>query len=265
MTTSETVASGERPGAQTAVVTAAVLVIGDEILSGRTKDRNIGTIAEHLTSIGIDLREARIVGDRQEEIVEALNALRARYDYVLTTGGIGPTHDDITADAIAAAFGVPLLMHQEALDLIAAHAARRGVPMTEPRRRMARIPQGGMLVRNAVSAAPGFVIGNVIVMAGVPNIMEAMLTDVTPQLRRGRPMLARNIDIDRPEGDIAEILAAHQLRYPGVPMGSYPHFRDGRPQVQIVLRSRDETHLDAVTRELADEIARQGLMEPRPA
>lgn len=248
------------PPADTETVSAAILVIGDEILSGRTKDKNIATICETLTAIGIDVREVRVVGDRHDAIVEALNALRSRYDYVLTTGGIGPTHDDITADAVAAAFGVPLLVHEEALALIAAHAERRGVPMTETRARMARIPEGARLVRNSVSAAPGFVIGNVIVMAGVPVIMEAMLADVTPQLRKGRPMLSRSIDIGRPEGDVAEILAAHQRRHPEVSMGSYPNFRDGRPQVQLVLRSRDAAHLDAVTEALRDEITRHGLM-----
>lgn len=262
--------AGAEPAATAAghddeTVTAAVLVIGDEVLSGRTKDKNIGTIAERLTAIGIDVLEARIVADRQPAIVEALDALRARYDYVLTTGGIGPTHDDITADAVAAAFGVPLEMNQEAYDLIAAHAARRGVPMTATRARMARIPRGASLVRNAVSAAPGFVIANVIVMAGVPSIMEAMLEDVLARLRRGRPMLSRAIDIDRPEGDVAELLAAHQQRHPDIAMGSYPHFRDGRPQVQLVLRGRDAAHLDAVTHELHDAIAARGLMAPRAA
>lgn len=245
---------------ETGMVSAAILVIGDEILSGRTKDRNIGTITEHLTGIGIDCCEVRVVADRHEAIVEALNALRSRYDYVMTTGGIGPTHDDITADAVAAAFGVPLVVHEEALALIAAHAERRGVPMTETRARMARIPLGGSLVRNAVSAAPGFVIGNVVVMAGVPAIMETMLADVTPQLRKGRPMLSRSIDIGRPEGDVAEILATHQRRHPEVSMGSYPNFRDGKPQVQLVLRARDAAHLETVTQELRDEITRQGLM-----
>ncbi|MFN3867965.1 MAG: competence/damage-inducible protein A [Hyphomicrobiaceae bacterium] len=262
MTTDEGEARGcgaaPAPAAET--VTAAILVIGDEILSGRTKDRNIGTITEHLTGIGIDCCEVRVVADRQEAIVEALDALRARYDYVLTTGGIGPTHDDITADAVAAAFGVPLVVHPEALGLIAAHAERRGLPMTATRARMARIPEGARLVRNAVSAAPGFVIGNVVVMAGVPAIMETMLADVTPQLRKGRPMLSRAIDIGRPEGDVAEILAAHQKRHPDVAMGSYPNFRDGKPQVQLVLRARDAAHLDAVTEALRDEITRQGLM-----
>lgn len=251
------VAAADRPDE---VVTAAILVIGDEILSGRTKDKNIGTITEHLTSVGIDVREVRVVGDRLEAIVEALDALRARYDYVLTTGGIGPTHDDITADAVAAAFGVPLEMHEEALALITAHVIRRGFEMTETRARMARIPKGAALVRNSVSAAPGFLIGNVVVMAGVPSIMEVMLVDVTPRLRKGRPMLSRAIDIDRPEGDVADILSAHQLRHPEVAMGSYPNFRDGRPQVQLVLRSRDAAHLDMVTEALAEAIKAAGLM-----
>lgn len=241
-------------------VTAAILVIGDEILSGRTKDRNIGTIADHLTAIGIDLMEVRVVGDRHEQIVEALNALRAGYDYVLTTGGIGPTHDDITADAIADAMQTPLEVNPEALALIAAHAARRGVELTEMRKRMARIPRGARLIANSISAAPGFMVGNVVVMAGVPSIMEVMLADVTRHLRTGARMHSQAIDIDRPEGDIAEILAAHQLAHPDVAMGSYPRFQDGRPQVQLVLRSRDAAHLAEVTAALAAAIRAEGLM-----
>ncbi len=259
MTTStDDLARGEPDSAPP--VSAAVLVIGDEILSGRTKDRNIGTIADHLTAIGIDLMEVRVVGDRHTAIVEALNALRAGYDYVLTTGGIGPTHDDITADAIADAMQTPLEMNAQALALIAAHATRRGVPLTDMRKRMARIPRGARLIANSISAAPGFMIGNVIVMAGVPSIMEVMLADVTQHLRTGARMHSQAIDIDRPEGDIAEILAAHQLAHPEVAMGSYPRFQDGRPQVQLVLRSRDTAHLAEVTDALADAIRAAGLM-----
>lgn len=257
MTTSNDQPHNDAPGSAT--VTAAVLVIGDEILSGRTKDKNIGTIAEHLTSIGIDLMEVRVVGDRHAAIVEALNALRTAYDYVLTTGGIGPTHDDITADAIADALQVPLEVNPEALDLIATHAARRGVELTEMRKRMARIPRGARLISNSISAAPGFMVGNVVVMAGVPSIMEVMLANVTPHLRTGARMHSRAIDLDRPEGDVAEILAAHQLAHPDVAMGSYPRFQDGRPQVQLVLRARDPAQLEAVTEALAATIRARGL------
>lgn len=231
-------------------VRAAILVIGDEILSGRTKDKNIGTIADHLTAIGIDLMEVRVVGDREAAIIEALDALRARFDYVFTTGGIGPTHDDITADAIAKAFGVAIDIDPTARDLIAQLCERRGVPLTATRLRMARIPVGAILIKNAVSAAPGFMIGNVIVMAGVPVVMESMLADVTPRLRTGRRMLSMSFDLARPEGDIAEILSAQQQAHPDVAMGSYPTYRDGRPTVQLVLRSRDPERLALAGRNL---------------
>lgn len=231
-------------------VRAAILVIGDEILSGRTKDKNIGTIADHLTAIGIDLMEVRVVGDREAAIIKALDALRARYDYVFTTGGIGPTHDDITADAIAKAFGVVIDIDPAARDLIAQLCERRGVPLTATRLRMARIPAGATLIKNAISAAPGFMIGNVIAMAGVPVVMESMLADVTPRLRTGRRMLSMTFDLARPEGDIAEILSAQQLAHPDVAMGSYPSYRDGRPTVQLVLRSRDPERLALAGRNL---------------
>lgn len=228
---------------ETPIVTAAILVIGDEILSGRTKDRNIGTIADHLNQIGIDLLEVRIVGDREAVIVEAVNALRARYDYVLSTGGIGPTHDDITADSMATAFGVAIGENATALALIGAHCERRGVELTAPRRRMARIPEGATLIKNVISIAPGFMIGNVIVMAGVPVVMEAMLQDATQYLRTGTRILQHAIALERPEGDIAEILSAQQDAFPDVAMGSYPSYRDGVPRVEMVLRSRDPQRL----------------------
>lgn len=231
-------------------VSAAILVIGDEILSGRTKDKNIGTIADHLTAIGIDLMEVRVVGDRETAIIEALDALRARYDYVFTTGGIGPTHDDITADAIAKAFGVTIDIDPAARDLIAQLCERRGVALTATRLRMARIPAGASLIKNSISAAPGFMIGNVIVMAGVPVVMEVMLADVTPRLRTGQRMLSMTFDLNRPEGDIAEILSAQQQAHSDVAMGSYPSFREGRPTVQLVLRSRDPERLALAGRNL---------------
>lgn len=220
-------------------VTAAILVIGDEILSGRTKDKNIGAIADHLTAIGIELAEVRIVGDRANAIVEALNALRSRYDYVFTTGGIGPTHDDITADAVAEAFAVAIEENPTALALIAVHCERRGVPLTPPRRRMARFPTGAILIKNAISAAPGFMLDNVIVMAGVPSVMEAMLEDATQYLRTGPRMHSFSILLARPEGDIAEILRNAQASHADVAMGSYPSYANGIPTVELVLRSRD--------------------------
>ena len=218
--------------------TAAVLVIGDEILSGRTQDTNINYIARFLAVRGIDLKEARLVGDVAAEIVAALNALRGTYDFVFTTGGIGPTHDDITADAIAAAFGVGISYHPEAY---AALEARYGAgEFNEMRKRMARIPHGAALVQNSVSVAPGFHIGNVFVLAGVPAIARAMLDALAPLLPQGPVVHAVTIAADIGEGLVAEGLAAIQKAHPDVAIGSYPHFRgDGGFGVQLVARSRD--------------------------
>src|ERR1700680_2646296 len=206
------------------VVTAAVLVIGDEILSGRTKDRNIGYIAEYLTAIGIDLKEVRVVADEEGAIVAALNALRARYTYVFTTGGIGPTHDDITADCVAKAFGVPIDYDPRALALLQQRYAAMGTEMNEARMRMTRIPKGADLVVNKVSAAPGFWIGNVIVMAGVPSIMQAMLDDVAPKLKTGIRMLSETVRANAREGDIGTQLGNIAKANPEVAIGSYPFF-----------------------------------------
>jgi len=219
------------------IVTAAILVIGDEILSGRTKDKNIGHIADHLTAIGIQLREVRIVPDVEDEIVNALNALRTRYNYVFTTGGIGPTHDDITADAVAKAFGVGIDVDERALTPMKAYFERRGVELTPARLRMARIPFGAELVENSISIAPGFMLGNVIVMAGVPSIMAVMLEAATKFLKTGKKMLSEGIELHRPEGEIAAAFETHQKKYPEVSMGSYPFSRDGKPGTQLVLRS----------------------------
>ena len=219
------------------IVTAAVLVIGDEILSGRTSDRNIGYIAAHLDRMGIRLAEARVVRDVAEEIVAAVNALRARYDYVLTTGGIGPTHDDITADAVAKAFGVGISENEEALARL---RKRHGdAELNSGRRRMARIPDGATLIDNSVSQAPGFQIGNVFVMAGVPDIMHAMLDAVSPRLKGGKVLQIVNITTDIREGDAAEPLAALQAAHPQVSIGSYPFFREGGFGTIIVCRSTD--------------------------
>jgi molybdenum cofactor synthesis domain-containing protein len=218
--------------------TAAVLVIGDEILSGRTQDTNVNTIARFLAVHGIDLKEARVVGDVEGEIVAALNALRGTYDFVFTTGGIGPTHDDITADAIAAAFGVGISYHPQAY---AALEARYGKDeFNDMRKRMARIPHGASLVKNSVSIAPGFHIGNVFVLAGVPAIARAMLEALAPLLPQGPVVHAITIAADIGEGMVAEGLAAIQKAHPDVAIGSYPHFRgDGGFGVQLVARSRD--------------------------
>jgi len=225
-----------------AIVTAALLVIGDEILSGRTKDKNIGYIAEYLTAIGIDLREVRVVPDVEDEIVAAVNALRARYDHVLTTGGIGPTHDDITADAVARAFGVSIDFDPRAVAILAARYGR--ADLTEARMRMARIPAGADLIENPVSKAPGFSIGNVHVMAGVPSIMQAMLDELAKRLPTGQKMLSRSVAAGMGEGRIATALADVQSRFPDVAIGSYPGFD---PAVgfttTLVLRSRDEARL----------------------
>jgi len=242
------------------IVTAAVLVIGDEILSGRTKDKNIGYIADHCTAVGIQLREVRIVPDVEADIVAAVNALRARYTYVFTTGGIGPTHDDITADCIAAAFGVPIDVDPRALALLKPYYEKRGLELTPGRLRMARIPAGADLIENSVSVAPGFMIGNVITMAGVPNIMQVMLDAVTKKLKTGRKMLSVSIDLAHPEGAIAELFGAHQKDFPDVPMGSYPTFRDNRPMTQLVLRSVDPERLDAAASGLKSKLASAGYL-----
>ena len=242
------------------LVTAALLVIGDEILSGRTKDKNIGHIADHLTAIGIQLKEVRIVPDEEPEIVDALNALRHRYGYVFTTGGIGPTHDDITADAVAKAFGVGIDVDERALTPMKAYFERRGVELTPARLRMARIPFGAELVENSVSVAPGFMLGNVIVMAGVPSIMHVMLDAATKYLKTGKKMLSVGIDLHRPEGEIAQMFAEHQGRYPDVAMGSYPFMRDGKPGTQLVLRSTDPDRLAQAFSELKTLLAARGWL-----
>ena len=183
------------------IVTAAVLVIGDEILSGRTKDKNIGYIADYLTAIGIDLKEVRVVSDDASAIVDALNSLRAKYVYVFTTGGIGPTHDDITADCVAKAFGVTLDLHPEAVTIQKERLTKTGGELDDARLRMARIPRGAMLVANKVSGAPGFWIGNVITMAGIPAVMQAMLDEVASKLKTGTKLLSETIRADAKEGE----------------------------------------------------------------
>jgi len=232
--------------AEGGIVTAAILVIGDEILSGRTKDKNIGYIAEYLTNLGIDLKEVRIVPDEEPEIVTALNALRKRYTYVFTTGGIGPTHDDITADSVAKAFGVPIDYHPRAVEIMRARVAETGGVMNEARMRMTRIPQGAGLVLNKVSAAPGFWIDNVIVMAGVPHIMQVMLEFVAPKLKTGAKMLSESVRADCREGDIGTELGEIAKKHPEVVIGSYP-FMDEKigGNTHVVVRSRDPQKLAA--------------------
>jgi molybdenum cofactor synthesis domain-containing protein len=225
-------------------VTAALLVIGDEILSGRTKDKNIGYIAEYLANIGVDLKEVRVVPDEEEEIVAALNALRRRYTYLFTTGGIGPTHDDITADAVAKAFGVPIDVDPRAKAVM----LERYKPedLNEARLRMARIPQGADLVDNPISRAPGFKLGNVIVMAGVPSIMQAMLDSVAPTLKTGARMVIETIEAGGlPEGIYAGGLGEVAKAHPGVTIGSYPSFSAAGFKNSIVVRGKDPNAVSA--------------------
>ena len=240
--------------------TAAVLIIGDEILSGRTADTNLNTIARFLASLGIDLMEARTVGDRPEQIIEALNALRHGHDYVFTTGGIGPTHDDITADCVAEAFGVALPEHPDAIAIL----ERRYGPgeFNAARRRMARIPLGGSLIANPVTDAPGFQIGNVFVMAGVPKIMTAMLEDVAPRLRTGVVVHARTLRVTGVgEGAIADILRAAAEARRDLSFGSYPfgHGSDGEMGTQLVIRGRDIAAVDQAANELTRELRAVGI------
>ncbi|WP_117196301.1 competence/damage-inducible protein A [Rhizobium terrae] len=237
------------------IVTAAMLAIGDELLSGRTKDRNIGHLADLLTLSGIDLKEVRIVADEEEAIIEALNALRSRYDYVFTSGGIGPTHDDITADAIAKAFGVPCIHDPDAMKLLADMYRRREMEFTEARQRMARMPEGARHIPNPVSTAPGFIIGNVHVMAGVPQVFQAMVDNVLPMLRSGAKMLSRALPCPYGEGDIGTLLAAVQKAHPQTSIGSYPKYDGQRFSNEIVVRARDPRILDAAAEAVAEMIA----------
>jgi len=238
------------------LVTAAILVIGDEILSGRTKDKNIGYIAEYLTGIGIDLREVRVVPDVEAEIVAAVNALRSRYAYVFTTGGIGPTHDDITADSVAKAFGIPIDVDPRAVALM--RERYKAEDLNEARLRMARIPEGADLVENPISKAPGFRIGNVVVMAGVPAIMQAMLDNVARTLVTGAPMIVETLDArGTPEGLYAAGLGDIARHHEGVSIGSYPAFTTGGFANQIVVRGKDRAAVDAAVaavRELIDRL-----------
>jgi molybdenum cofactor synthesis domain-containing protein len=239
------------------ITTAAVLIIGDEILSGRTQDTNLRDIARYLGVLGVDLMEARTVRDEIPEIVEALNALRTRYDYVITTGGIGPTHDDITADAVAAAFGVELHEHPEILAIM---QKRWGGELNAARRRMARVPVGGSLVINPVQGPPGFTIGNVFTLAGVPTIMRGMLEDVGPRLRGGRPTVSRTVRVvGTGEGAIAEPLEAVAKAHPEMSLGSYPFFGVEGYGSNLVIRSRDPEALAGTVAELIAALEAAGI------
>ncbi|OZA08225.1 MAG: competence/damage-inducible protein A [Rhodobacterales bacterium 17-64-5] len=225
--------------------TAAMLVIGDEILSGRTRDSNMHHLAIALTEHGLALTEARVVADDHAAIVAGVNALRAAYDHVFTSGGIGPTHDDITAEAVAAAFGVNITQRADAMALLGAHYERQNLPFNEARQRMARIPDGATLIDNPVSIAPGFTLGNVHVMAGVPRIFEAMLAGVLSGIAHGMPLLSRNLRMLKGEGEIATAFAAFAAQYPDLQMGSYPFNVNGSFGTNLVVRGTDATRLDA--------------------
>jgi molybdenum cofactor synthesis domain-containing protein len=239
----------------TEIVTAAMLVIGDEILSGRTKDRNIGHLADVMTAVGIDLKEVRIVADEEADIADAINALRARYTYLFTTGGIGPTHDDITADSVARAFGVPCEHDAAAMALLSQHYAKREMEFTEARMRMARMPRGAVHIDNPVSVAPGFRIGNVHVMAGVPAIFQAMLDNVLPTLRTGAKMLSVTIPCPLGEGTIGGPLGEIQKAHPDTIIGSYPKYRDGTFWTELVVRARSPQALEAARDAVAAMVA----------
>lgn len=232
--------------------TAAMLTIGDEILSGRTRDSNMPHLAAALTAKGIALREARTIPDDMAAIVAAVNELRARYTHVFTSGGIGPTHDDITADAVAAAFGLPIDVRADARAILASHYPDPARDLNPARLRMARVPEGATLIDNPVSRAPGFSLGNVHVMAGVPAIFEAMVAGLLPRLTGGRPLLSETLRIDRPEGEIAGPLALLADAHPAVSIGCYPFSRDGRFGANVVARSEDPAALAAAFAALRD-------------
>ncbi len=242
-------------------VTAAMLVIGDEILSGRTQDSNFAYIAKFLGALGIDLCEGRIVPDIEDEIVAAVNALRARYTYVFTSGGIGPTHDDITADAIAKAFGVGISHHAEAMALLGARY--KPGEFNEMRQRMARLPHTASLIKNSVSTAPGFQIGNVFVMAGVPMVFQAMLEDVAPRLTRGAQVLSATVSARVAEGRIAAALARVQDAHKSVAIGSYPFYREDGFGVQMVVRGRDAGAVESAARAVEETVRAEGAEPER--
>jgi len=231
------------------VWTAALIVIGDEILSGRTQDRNVAQIGTWLNVQGIRLREVRIVGDDTAAIAEALNALRAGHDYLFTTGGIGPTHDDITVDAIAAALGVPVVVHPQARAMLEIHYATRG-GLTDARLRMARVPQGADLIPNRYSGAPGIRLGNLFIMAGVPHITAGMLAELTGTLEGGAPLISRTIGCMVPESEIADLLLTVEKAHEGCQIGSYPFFREGRVGANFVVRATEQGRLDACAEDL---------------
>lgn len=236
-------------------IKAAMLAIGDELLSGRTKDKNIGYLAEIMTEIGIELSEVRIVPDDEPRIISAVNELRTQYHYVFTSGGIGPTHDDITADAIAKAFNLPCIYDEKALQILAENYEKRGLEFTESRKRMARMPKGALHIGNPISAAPGFHIGNVYVMAGVPSVFEAMLHNVIPTLETGKKLLSQSIDCPFGEGVIGIPLAIIQQNHPETMIGSYPNFKNGSFSTQLVVRGHKTNAIAAAMGDISAMLA----------
>ncbi len=239
------------------IYTAAIAIIGDEILSGRTQDKNISQIALWLNIQGIRLKEVRVVPDDQDMIVEAVNILRARYDYLFTTGGIGPTHDDITVDAIAAALGVDVVVHPEASEVLHRYYENRG-GVTEARMRMARVPEGADLIRNKMSGAPGIRIENIFIMAGVPAITAGMLDALSGTLEGGAPLLSHQVGCWVAESEISELLAQTEKAFEGVQIGSYPFFREGRTGANFVIRTTDPATLNDCTMALIEALKAQG-------
>lgn len=237
--------------------TAALLVIGDEILSGRTEDRNVAPVATWLNLQGIRLREVRMVPDEIGPIAEAVNALRVRHDYLFTTGGIGPTHDDITVEAIADALGVPVIVHPAARARLESYYAGRG-GATEARLRMARVPQGAELIDNPLSGAPGIRIGNICILAGIPHVAAMMLEALDGKLEGGRPVLSRTIGCWVPESEVAEILAETERAHPGCQIGSYPFYKERKAGANFVIRSTDEAALEACRADLAARLEAAG-------
>lgn len=240
------------------VWTAALVVIGDEILSGRTQDRNVAQVATWLNEQGIRLAEVRIVPDDLARIAETVNALRAAHDYVITTGGIGPTHDDITIDAIAAAFGVPVVVHPAARTILEEYYRDRPGGLNEARLRMARTPEGAELIRNPYSGAPGVKMGNVYILAGVPNIAASMLDALTGALQGGRPMVSVTVGARAAESEVADLLRETEAAHPGVAIGSYPFFKDGGYGSNFVIRSEDGDLARATGDDLADRLRSAG-------
>ncbi len=237
--------------------TAALIVIGDEILSGRTQDKNIAQLATWLNVQGIRLAEVRVVADREEAIVEAVNTLRARNDYLFTTGGIGPTHDDITVDSVAAALGVAVVVHPQARAILDAYYETRG-GLTDARLRMARVPDGGELIENRMSGAPGIRIGNVFIMAGVPHIAAAMLDSLTGTLEGGLPVVSGTLGCWVGESEVADLLGSVERAHDGVAIGSYPFFREGRTGANFVVRATDQAVVDACITDLSDRLRATG-------